>query len=271
MNSVQSFLRSSKIFQGDAKYLIDKIKGDIKWKRNCKVLDVGCGPGNYTHDVLLPILPQSTTVVIGVDKWPEAIDYANSNYGKFGDILFKEMDIAHEQNTNYHTYFDHVFSFDRLQSVGLQETALRNIRKMLKPGGDFFFSCAANLNLFDIYSFMSKKDKWRSYLANYTKDMPPYKYSRHPKESLREELLKVEFQEVHIEIVPNRCVIPLALYPEFITSRIPFPIPPQLKSAFVFSSLQALKELKFDKFIDGEEVYVLEMQGIYGHVTRRRI
>ncbi|KAB0796943.1 hypothetical protein PPYR_11004 [Photinus pyralis] len=101
MNKAETFVTVSLPAQRDVRYAIEKIKQTVTWRDHCNVLDISCGTGNVPHDVLLPILPESTTAIIGVDMSTCVLQYANEKYGK--KIIFKQMDIVNCQipGTNY--------------------------------------------------------------------------------------------------------------------------------------------------------------------------
>ncbi|XP_031348452.1 juvenile hormone acid O-methyltransferase-like, partial [Photinus pyralis] len=164
MYRAELFQKSSVIAQRDAQEVMDRVREMVKWKENCNVLDIGCGTGNVTHDFLLPILPKSTKVVIGVDKFAGTVEYARQHYGR--RIVFEQMDIVYDTITNGE-YYDHIFSFYCLPFIKEQDIALKNIYKLLKPGGDFIFTCTVQCNLFEVGNAMSRIEKWKPYLVDY--------------------------------------------------------------------------------------------------------
>ena len=47
-----------------------------------------------------------------------------------------------------------------------QDRGLKNILKLLKPGGDFLSVHAATAGVFEVYEHMDKNDKWNKYFDN---------------------------------------------------------------------------------------------------------
>lgn len=74
------------------------------------VLDVGCGIGDVTCELLKPRLPKSVKTLIGVDCSEDMIDFARSKWSN--DVVFTRMNIASEDiSVDYEDNFDHIFSF----------------------------------------------------------------------------------------------------------------------------------------------------------------
>ncbi|KAK5643448.1 hypothetical protein RI129_007293 [Pyrocoelia pectoralis] len=128
MDKAETFIKHNSPAEREAKYAIDKLAQLIPWKDNCNILDIGCGTGNVTHYILLPVFPKSTKNVIGVDNNKSTIEYANKNYGLENKLTFQQVDVVSDSTffENYEKTFDHIFSFSCLHFVREQETALNN-------------------------------------------------------------------------------------------------------------------------------------------------
>ncbi len=93
-----------------------------------KIIDIGCGDGNSTH-VLSRRFPNAQ--LIGVDKSAENLEKAREKYHELSfDTLDPQTDLP-TQDTDY----DIVFSSACLQWIPDHPTMIRNMLKMLKPGG----------------------------------------------------------------------------------------------------------------------------------------
>ncbi len=96
------------------------------------ILDVGCGDGAYTSQV-----SRTGARVLGIDihpHWlPFAQRYRSSERCTFSFMNAEEMDLPEES-------FDKVMSLCVVEHFGRDETVLRNIARVLKPGGRFVFS-----------------------------------------------------------------------------------------------------------------------------------
>lgn len=100
-----------------------------------KVLDVGCGSGNYTN-VLAQRFPNS--MFTGLDYSQVAIQKANRIKGEKGltNITFTTGD-AHSLPDDWTESFDFVFVYDVLHDLPDPHKALGQIYKVLKNDGCF--------------------------------------------------------------------------------------------------------------------------------------
>lgn len=84
----------------------------IRWKQDTggSVMDVGCGPGNITKQILLPMLPESLQELVATDLSPQMIQYARS-HNQHSRIRYDVLDIATKKLPHaYYKRFDQVFS-----------------------------------------------------------------------------------------------------------------------------------------------------------------
>ncbi|KAM0727980.1 Juvenile hormone acid O-methyltransferase [Formica fusca] len=94
--------------------LLNEFEKDLKHISG-KCMDVGCGPGNITKDILLPFLDPNVTM-IGTDIMEKVVEYANKTYGDKERLKFEVLDIQTKKlPEKYISEFDHIFSFYTLQ------------------------------------------------------------------------------------------------------------------------------------------------------------
>jgi juvenile hormone acid methyltransferase len=85
----------------------------MSWKTGEQVLDVGCGPGNMTTQVLMPRLPADFGLLVGADLSDDMIQYASKTY-THPKMRFIQFDLTEDiGNTSQlqPSSFDKIFSF----------------------------------------------------------------------------------------------------------------------------------------------------------------
>lgn len=270
MNRAECFIKNNRPAEREAKSAVEKLLSFVQWKKHCKVLDVGCGTGNVTHDVLQPELPVATREVIGIDRDRTVVEYANANYGG-GKLRFEHVDIVHDRNfVDAHlNYFDHIFSFSCLHFVREQETALKHIRKMLSSGGDFSFSCVTSCMFFKVVAHMALTEKWHPHIAHYESFIAPYQFSQNPISELEDLLIGAGFRVTSLTIEPRGTKLPLSHCPAHFISHLPMEIPADLHHEFGLSLLETIRELKLSRLSeDNVEYFQYYFDGVFGHVIR---
>jgi ubiquinone/menaquinone biosynthesis C-methylase UbiE len=107
-------------------YVLPHIKPDMK------ILDVGCGPGNLTCD-FAKLVPEGS--VIGLDRSEDIISQARELAESKGitNVSFTEGNIFSLDYPD--NEFDIVHAHQVLQHVGDASTAVREMRRVTKPGG----------------------------------------------------------------------------------------------------------------------------------------
>jgi ubiquinone/menaquinone biosynthesis C-methylase UbiE len=124
----ESVLRShrARTAQNSAGFLLPHLRD------NMTLLDVGCGPGTVTVD-LARILAGGS--VIGVDAAPEVLGAARDHAAAvgYGNVSFREAS-AYELPFDDGS-FDVVYAHQLLQHLSDPVAALREMRRVTKPGG----------------------------------------------------------------------------------------------------------------------------------------
>lgn len=99
-----------------------------------KLLDLGCGRGR--HSLNLAELGYSVT---GIDLSPAAIEKANQNAADANlDINFKVADMRERLGQQFDIVVNLFTTFGYFESDQENESVIKNVAEMLKPGGLFF-------------------------------------------------------------------------------------------------------------------------------------
>lgn len=85
----------------------------VEWNKNGDdlILDVGCGTGNVTCEILLPLVPNNIKKIYAVDINKKIIKTALKNYSHIPEVVFDSLDIGGEIDYHLRGKFDHVVSF----------------------------------------------------------------------------------------------------------------------------------------------------------------
>ncbi|XP_030745657.1 juvenile hormone acid O-methyltransferase [Sitophilus oryzae] len=156
------------------------------------VLDVGCGEGYTTLQVLLPQLPENCRKVVGSDISNKMVEFARKASAGNPRVKFRQMDIGKEIKWNVTEKFDHVFSFYCLHWVPAQRKAFENIFNLLKPGGDMLVSLLITAPIFQVYENISKNIRWAPYFIK--ESVSPYHHSKKADEEVKTILQDVGFE-----------------------------------------------------------------------------
>lgn len=183
----------------DVKETLDEFSHLLCWRTNgCdSILDIGSGRGDIVNDFLLPILPANFQRFVGIDEAPEMLEYARHK-NSHSRVSFEKADIGlniNGQPFNDTESFDHITSFHYLHWVQDQECAVRNMYKLLEPGGDILVTFLVSNPFFDIFDQMSRSEKW----ATLTCSTLPC-YNSDPSNQFRQLLSLNGFSDIRIEI-----------------------------------------------------------------------
>jgi SAM-dependent methyltransferase len=94
------------------------------------VLDVGCGPGTITVDFARRV---TEGTVVGVDSSSEVLDEARRSAGQLSNVRFESGDVYGLEYPD--DSFDIVHAHQLLQHLSDPVAALREMRRVCKPGG----------------------------------------------------------------------------------------------------------------------------------------
>lgn len=189
---------------------LDKFGHLIQWHddQSDTILDFGCGPGNVLMDVILPKFQGNFSQVYATDISQPMIEYAAKKYAHAQNVAFQTMDILDvETFLGQNSPVDHVVSTFALHWVPDQDTALKSIFKLLKPGGDFFTVHMQSSTILELYTVMGQNEKWNKYLDNLQQYIPWSQTAEQPEQELRARLANSGFTDIQVTTFPHAIIM----------------------------------------------------------------
>ncbi|XP_070377455.1 juvenile hormone acid O-methyltransferase-like [Dermacentor albipictus] len=102
-------------------------------------LEIGCGPGNFTRNHLLPMCPPTLKRLVSTDVSDGMLNYAKLVHGH-AKIVRRKLDITDDEEVSRFIAeegrFQRVYSFLALHWVKDKCAALKNIERLMTPGGE---------------------------------------------------------------------------------------------------------------------------------------
>lgn len=186
MNDAALYAKANSFQRVSTKKVLDEFEHLLQWQKDDSVLDIGCGTGDATIELILPLLPSTFSRLLGCDKSDEMVQYAQLHFGRTPKMIFEKLDITENVDeflTKFGT-FDHVVSFYCLHWVRNQMAAMKNITKLLTPTGDCLLLFITSSNIYTVHDEMSKSSKWSQYMKDVKDFTSPYYDSNCPTDDL---------------------------------------------------------------------------------------
>ena len=100
MNKPKLFAKACHDFTGRvATKVLSVYINSMSWKTGDRVLDLGCGPGRVTTQMLMPRLPEDFGPLVGADLLANMIQYASETYTN-SKLRFIQFDLSKDiENT----------------------------------------------------------------------------------------------------------------------------------------------------------------------------
>ncbi|KAF5299211.1 hypothetical protein FQA39_LY02384 [Lamprigera yunnana] len=236
------FVKNGVQARRDAKDMLKKHLQLLKIKEHGNVIDVGCGPGNVTYDVLYPLLPKSINKLVGIDVSPKMIKFAKESYEN-STVKFVELDILGDKMPeDFVGHFDHLVSTYCLHLVNDQRKALKNMHIMLKPEGNILLNFMSKTFIFDIYNRMAEKERWKPYFKNLGQVEPPTASSSNGRQYFERLLKEIGFVTQSSFESKKIYVYPEQLFADLVLTVSVFDIPKHLEEEFIWDHMQHLKD-----------------------------
>ncbi|XP_063591918.1 juvenile hormone acid O-methyltransferase-like [Penaeus indicus] len=165
MEDAQLYVSANALQRRDALVVLTEFLPQMAWQEEGEnILDIGCGSGDVTRNLLMPLLPRVEQVT-GVDISQEMVNFASKTF-QHNTLAFRQLDIEKtvQPRQTFPDGFSKVFSFYCLHWVKDQPRCLNNIYQLLQPGGEALLVFLAHNPLFSMYQNMSEKIEWNKYM-----------------------------------------------------------------------------------------------------------
>ncbi|CAN8021592.1 unnamed protein product [Ixodes persulcatus] len=143
-------------------------------KDDLQILDLGCGPGDITHDGLLPrCLPCRR--VVAVDVSADMVEFAKTHYAH-AKISYDVLDIVADDVADFverYGQFDLVYSSYCFNWVKDQEQAFKNLGELMKPGAECLLRFYAASPHMRFRQKLAKMERWKKYAQICENCIPP--------------------------------------------------------------------------------------------------
>ncbi|KAM0735897.1 Juvenile hormone acid O-methyltransferase [Formica fusca] len=197
MNSAENYITGSNMQHRDTNDLIGEYSYELSLM-NGKCLDIGCGPGQITKDILLPLLPDEATIV-GADISQEMVNYARKNNAdnhlSYIVLDIESLDLPKDQIEQY----DNAVSFYCLHWCIDLRRAFENIYKLLRPEGKALVMFIAYHMGFEAYTRLKQNPRFQPYLQDAHRYLPYFQRigCKDMRASLEEMLQDIGFKILH--------------------------------------------------------------------------
>ncbi|EGI59945.1 Putative methyltransferase 235L [Acromyrmex echinatior] len=164
-------------------------------------MDIGCGPGDTTKELLLPSI-NFNGQIIGMDISESMIKYANDTFKDEKRLQFDTLNIETKNlPKKYISQFNHAFSFHTLHWCNDIQQVLENIYQMLQPDGTMLVHLIiASHNVYDVLRILAWDTRFASYMPEAMKNISPYQESKNPRKELKELLKNIRFTVYHCSL-----------------------------------------------------------------------
>lgn len=216
MDQPLAYVRTVLQTRQDGLNYLQQLKDSMSWTREEQVLDIGCGPGNFTLEVLLPFLPPDATL-IGCDISKVMIDFAKSSFNH-PRLSFKEMDIESTEiwKSWKRESFSKIFSFTVFHWLSKYRECAENMFALLKPGGEVYSMYFAENATLHAFNAVSNSHLWKDLITERVH------FSWYSEKSLKErleqglpaEMKRAGFEEVDVQL--KDCTFPYTTTQHFI-------------------------------------------------------
>ncbi|GBP58408.1 Juvenile hormone acid O-methyltransferase [Eumeta japonica] len=244
MKEAELYKQSNDLQRRDAEEVLKEYSAKIFWKEyGDRVLDVGCGDGSVTVDLLRRHMPLDFKRLLGCDISETMVKHANRHHRDYR-TEFSVLDIEGPIPEDLIEKFDHVFSFYTLHWIRQQEKAFRNIYSLLDRGGECLLVFLGYMPIYDVYRRLSEDKKWSGYMKDVDKYISPYHNCVEPETDVRRLMERIGFRDVDVQCRNKKFIYEdIDTLKKAVTAVNPFNLSSNLQEEFLEDYLDIVKEM----------------------------
>ncbi|KAH7969193.1 juvenile hormone acid O-methyltransferase [Rhipicephalus sanguineus] len=146
-------------------------------------LEIGCGPGNIARNHLLPLCPPSLKRLVGTDISEAMVNYARTAHAH-PKVDYRVLDVTADEDVSRFIAeegrFQRVYSFLVLHCIHDKAAALKNIERLMTPGGECLVIYNPYLKWGEFQRALLESDSWEKYHGVVWRAMPVFHESNDP-------------------------------------------------------------------------------------------
>ncbi|GBO41008.1 Juvenile hormone acid O-methyltransferase [Araneus ventricosus] len=162
------------------------------------VLDVGCGPGGNTLQLVLPLFPQAEKI-FAIDFLPDMIEFArNHNYHPL-----IEYSVANIENWSmveqWKGQISKLISIHCVHWMKDKKRGFQNMFQLLKPGGEAALCFLMSSPIFVVTLELESNPKWSKFFKDVDNFVPDTHINKHESSRYIKMLEDIGFDILHYE------------------------------------------------------------------------
>lgn len=172
MSNAEQYSKFNIVQRLENEKLLETYKKTFLSPKNAIFIDIGCGSGDVTAELLMPRLESTFEKLIGIDRSEDMVKHAQSNH-KHPKMEFIQFDFAID-NCDALPKANHITSFYTFHWVQNQRKAFQDIYTILKPNGDCVLLYLAHVGCCYAYEKIHDNPRWKNYTGDGKQFIPPF-------------------------------------------------------------------------------------------------
>ncbi|CAH0406894.1 unnamed protein product [Chilo suppressalis] len=244
MNNAELYEGNNNLQKRDALDCLEEFADKMMWKRSGdRIIDIGCGDGSVTVDLLKEFIPENFELLLGCDVSEKMVTFANVHH-KNERTSFTVLDIAGRLPEELRSNFNHAFSFYTFHWIKDQEAAFNNMFDLLVEGGQCLLTLLGHNPVFDVYRILAESNKWGCWLHGVERFISPYHDSQYPEQEIRKLMKKIGFTDIVVTCQEKSFIYDS---PEAVKKAVqavnPFSMPKEVFDDFMIDYLNVVRDM----------------------------